>query len=105
MTTISVICITVDTDGTESIEALYTGKLTPRRLARAYKIALENRAYFKKHFGNLIAPRFTTELVINDSRDSSEEIAWALLPSKHNKTWTEICARIEKYAQLRSMNV
>ena len=97
MTTISVTNETVDIDRSVELRVLHTSPLTPRRLAKAYKIANEERDYFLEHFRFHIAPRHSIRLVIdNGSKCWMDDIhcQW-----HDGATWASICAELEKAAQ------
>jgi hypothetical protein len=93
---VEVICICTEEtrSGPRSTrEVLLEGDLTPRRLAKAIKLAGKERASYRKIFGpGTISPRHIVKVVI-DGDDGVEEYS---LSARHddNLTWTQIVEKI-----------
>ena len=92
---IEVIQHTTD-NGKSTQDVLYSGDITPRRLAKAIKVAKENNADLKRCFGPAemrVSPRFATLILLDGQRDD-DLIERASGDRYDGKSWTQICREI-----------
>jgi len=95
MTKIEVVTTCIDTDESATREVLYTGEITPRRLARAVSIAVERMDWIRGAFGaGTIRPKHDVTVMIDGSPIDFYEIKHAV--EYHGDTWAKAHADLTR---------
>lgn len=106
MTTITVKHFATDTDLSRSVDTIYSGEMTPRRLARAVAIASKEFDDYRRLFGpGVIYPAHHVGLFIDDVEYDFADMIAAKEDGYgyHNDgpmTWTEIAAQIHHFERI-----
>ncbi|WP_186386248.1 hypothetical protein [Stappia sp. TSB10P1A] len=96
MTKIEVVTTCIDTDGSTSREVLYTGEITPRRLARAVSIAVERMQWIRSTFGpGAVRPKHDVVMLLDGKSVDAYEIKHAV--EFHGDTWAKAHADLTRH--------
>lgn len=92
---IEVVTTTIDTDETRTRDVLYSGDLTPRRLARAVTIALEHTAWVRRTFGPMATrPKHDVKLLVDGNPVDAHMLDGFV--HAHGETWSKVAADLAR---------
>lgn len=95
---IKVIHTAIDTDMSKSVKTLYSGQLTPRRLAKAVAVYDKDREYYYKLFGpGVIYPKHTITVWVNGQCLHPVDVARLNYEHEIGRTWTYLAEGLMKW--------